>query len=135
MTLIKCLEDRIRSNEPELPLGTHVKPQAQLELFKGCLHGCRRDGWAISPQRTLTLTLPRLALVPWGISSLIAWSWTALEEKLHTQSQQTPQALFYRPLANCGCSLDAHLHSITHWLGKGPGDTGRDGGGADSPAL
>ena len=43
MTLISCLEDRIRNNEAELPLGTHVKPQAQLELFKGCLHGCRRE--------------------------------------------------------------------------------------------
>lgn len=43
MTLISCLEDRIRSNEPKLPLGTRVKPQAQLELFKGCLHGRRRE--------------------------------------------------------------------------------------------
>lgn len=43
-----------------------------------------------------------------------------LEEKLHAQSQQTPQVLFHQPLANCGCSLDAHLHKYHPLAGKGP---------------
>ena len=33
---------------------------------------------------------------------------TALGEKLHTQSQQTPQVLLHQPMANSSCSLDTH---------------------------
>lgn len=45
------------------------------------------------------------------------------EREVTHQSQQTPQVLFYLPLANCSCSQHAYLHNRTQWLGKGPQKT------------
>lgn len=103
-----------------MPLGTHVKPQAQQELCKGDLHGCRREvgnaasGFAPFPAwhqypGEYVLSLPGPGLL---------W------ERSHTPNpHRLLKSLFHQPLANCSCSQDAHLHSRTQWLGKGPQKT------------